>query len=200
MKVAVHRLSLMFVVMLSLVLSVPVLAQDRGGEGGEGADRGGDRGGRQRWEEMSEEERDALRKRMEERRAEYEKQQSEEMRERLKMSAEDFEVIGPMIDKVRTAQRERDSAMRAGRGFGQRGGTSTFGVEQTEHVKASSEAMAELRQALEDDDAGDIKNALTKLRKARAALDKAVKDAQAELQGVCTAKWEAEFVMMGLLD
>ncbi len=193
------RLFLMLSLALTFGMSLPAVAQD----GGQGGDRGGDRG-RPDWENMSEEEREAFRKRMEERRAEFEKQQSDEMRKQLEMTEEDFAVVGPLIEKVRNATRERDSASRGGRGFGGPGGQGAFtqrgGAEQSEHVKAANEAVAELRQAIEDDNAGDIKNALAKLRKARVALDKAVKDAREELRSVSTAKWEAEFVLMGLLD
>lgn len=202
MEAHARRLSFLFIVMMMMSLSLPALSQDRG-------DREGDRGSRaemrERWENASEEEREEMReemrKRMEERRAENAKEQAKEMRERLEMSEEDFELISPMIDKVRTAMRERDMATRGGGrgGPGQRGGGS-FGIEQSENGKAASEALAELRQAIEDDDAGDIKSSLAKLRKARAGLDKTLKDAREELRSVSSAKWEAEFVVMGVLD
>ncbi|MFN3167802.1 MAG: hypothetical protein ACE37H_12135 [Phycisphaeraceae bacterium] len=201
MNAFARSVSVLSVLMLALAVTSPALAQDRGGDG----DRGGDRNDwRERWENASEEEREQMReefrKRMEERRAEYEKQQAEQLRERLEMSEEDYEIIGPMIAKVRSAMRERDMATRgAGRDRGGRGG-NPFGGEQSDEAKAASEAMAELRQAIEDDNSGDIKKALGKLRKARAALDKAVTDAREELRSVCTAKWEAQFVVMGVLD
>jgi len=160
---------------------------------------------------MSEEDRNALIKRMEERRAEFEKQQATELQERLKMTPEDYDAISPLITKIRNLSRERDAAFRSsGRGgfggggggfggFADRGG-SGFGPEQSESSKSASEALAELRQAIEDKNTGDIKNALIKLRKARTAIDTALKEAREELRGVCTPLWEAEFVVMGLLD
>lgn len=199
MKTLTHKLALMTIVALLLTIALPLTAQERGG--GDGADRGdraerGDR--RQRWEDMSEEERDALRKRFEERRAEFEKQRKTELKEKLEMSDDEFEVINPLIEKVQSAIRERDMVAnsRGGRGgFGQRGG-----AELSKPAKAVTEAMAELRQAIEDDNTGDIKDALAKLRKSRAAMETIVTEAREELRAVCTAKWEAEFVVMGLLD
>lgn len=196
MKTLARKLALMALVTLFLTMALPCTAQERGGE--DRADRGdrGDRNDRrQRWEDMSEEERDALRKRFEERRAEQEKRRQAELKERLEMSDDEFEVISPLIEKVRTVIREREM-VRSSRN--RRGGG--FGTELSKPAQAVTEAMAELRQATEDDNAGDIKDALGKLRKSRAAMDKLVKDAREELRGVCTAKWEAEFVIMGLLD
>lgn len=201
---AVRQLPLLLIVLLGFAMAPAAFAQDRGGDDGERRDRG--REWRERWENASEQEREEMReemrKRMEERRAEYEKQQAEQMRESLGMSAEEFEVISPLIANVRSAMRERDMAMRGGggRGPGDRGGRGGFGGEQSDDAKAASEAMAELRQAIEDKSSGDIKNALIKLREARAALDKKVTDAREELRGVCTAQWEAQFVLMGVLD
>lgn len=202
MKTSALRLSRLLIVMLLLTMSLPAIAQDRGDRG----DRGGDRGDwRQRWENASEEEREQMREemraRMQERIAEREKEQAQELRERMEISEDEFEILAPMIQKVRALVRERDMVSRGGgRGApGERGGGG-FGVELTDPGKAVSEAMAELRQAIEDDNSGDIKDALSKLRKARAAMDALVKEAREELRGVCTAKWEAEFVVMGLLD
>lgn len=215
MKTAMKTMCLRVALLLALIAAVPAAGQERG------EDRGGnDRvDWRQRWENATEEEREQMReefrKRMEERRVESEKQQAEQVRERMGMSAEDFEIIGPMIAKVRNAMRERDMVTRgtAGRGGpgdrgssrggdrgGDRGAPPAFIGETSENLKAATEAMAELRQAIEEDNAGDIKSSLAKLRKARTALDQAVAAAREELRSVCTAKWEAEFVVMGVLD
>lgn len=202
MNTVTRRLPLLLLVTMSLTLALPATAQDRGG------DRGNDRRGdwRERWENMSEEEREALRERMEERRAEMEKRRSEQMREQLGMNEEEFELINPMIEKVRTLMREREMAGRGG-GQGRAGRRGGFGggggdaeQDQSPEVKAATEAMASLRQAIEDEDKGDIKAALAKLRKARAAMDAKVKTAREELRGVCTPQWEAELVVMGVLD
>ena len=200
MKALTHKLALMALVTFFLTLALPVTAQERGGDGADRSDRGDRNDRRQRWEDMSEEERDALRKRFEARRAEIEKARKTELKEQLEMSDDEFEVVNPLIEKVRSVIRERDmvASSRGGRGgfgFGQRGGT-----ELSKPAQAVTEAMAELRQAIEDDNTGDIKDALAKLRKSRAAMDKLVTDAREELRAVCTAKWEAEFVVMGLLD
>ena len=201
MKSLIQFFSLMLIIALALMVSAPAVAQDRGDGGNDRASqrdgdrRGGDRDRRQRWEEMSEEEREEMRRRMEERRAEYEKRRSEEMRERLGMSEDEFEVINPMIDKVRGLMRERQMAS-GNRGRGFFGGSD----EASDEAKSASEAMAELRQAIEDDNKGDIKDALAKLRKARTAMDAKIKEAREELRSVLTPKWEASLVVMGVLD
>lgn len=200
MKSLIQSFSLMLIVVLTVTVSAPVAAQDRGDGGNDRAserdgDRRGDRDRRQRWEDMSEEEREEMRKRMEERRAEYEKRRSEEMRERLGMSEDEFEIINPMIDKVRGLMRERQMAS-GNRGRGFFGGSG----EVSDEAKSASEAMAELRQAIEDDNKGDIKDALEKLRRARTAMDAKIKEAREELRSVLTPKWEASLVVMGVLD
>lgn len=193
---------LLLALIMTLSTGLPVLAQDDGADD-QPRERNRDRGNdwRERWENMSEEERAELRKRFEDRRAEMEKQRSEQLRERLEMTEEDFGLIAPMIQKVQGLVRERDMVSRGGGrgGPGQRGGGS-FGIELSDEGKAVSEAMTKLREAVENNKKGDIKDALSKLRKARAAMDKLVKDAREELRGVCTPKWEGEFVVMGLLD
>lgn len=200
MKKWTQNLALVAFVTCIFAMALPATAQERGGE--DRADRG-ERGQRddrrQRWENMSEEEREEMRQRFAERRAEAEKERTERMKEQLGMSDDEFEVISPLIEKVRTAIREREmvSSTRNTRG-GQRGGG--FDGELSEPAVAATEALAELRQAIEDDNAGDIKDALAKLRKSRAAMDTLVKDAREELRSVCTANWEAQFVLMGLLD
>ena len=202
MNSLIQTVSLVLIMAFSLMVSAPAVAQDRGdGDSDRASERDGDRRGdrdrdrRQRWEEMSEEEREEMRKRMEERRAEYEKRRSEEMRERLGMSEDEFEVINPMIDKVRGLMRERQMAS-GNRGRGFFGGSD----EVSDEAKSASEAMAELRQAIEDDNKGDIKDALEKLRKARTAMDAKIKEAREELRSVLTPKWEASLVVMGVLD
>jgi len=200
MKTLTRTLALMLLFTFILATAVPCAAQER--DGGDRAERGerGDRNDRrQRWEDMSEEDREALRKRFEERRAEFAKRQNEALKAQLEMSDDEFEVVNPLIDKVRTVTRERDMVGNA-RGFGRRGGGGARGVELSEPAQAINQAMAELRQAIEDDNTADIKDALAKLRRSRAEMDKLVKDAREELRAVCTAKWEAEFVVMGLLD
>lgn len=203
MKSLPRLMPLAMIGLLMVSMSLPVFAQDRGEERGQERGQDRERGGdwRERWENMSDEEKEAMRERMRQRMAEREQQQSEDLRERLEMSEEDFEAIAPMIKKVRDLSREREMVTRGGgRGTpGQRSG-GDFGVELSDSAKAASEAMAELRQAIADDDKGDIKSALGKLRKARTAMDKALKEAREELRSVCSAKWEAEFVVMGLLD
>lgn len=198
MKPLIQRPALMLILAFSIVMAMPSIAQERGGGDNDRAserdsDRRGDR--RQRWEEMSEQEREEMRKRIEERRAEYEQRRSEEMRERLGMSEEEFEVINPMINKVRGLMRERQMASgNRGRGF------ISGSNEISDEAKSASEAMAELRQAIEDDNKGDIKDALEKLRKARTAMDAKIKEAREELRSVLTPKWEASLVVMGVLD
>ena len=196
------RFSMLALALLMVfAMGLPAAAQERGGDEARPTERERDRGQnwRERWENMSEEEREQMRKRMEERRAEYEKRRNEQLRERLDISEEDFELVQPLMQRVQTLLREREMTTRSGRSS-QRGGGFGSGGELTDEGKAVAEAMGELRQAVADDNKGDIKDALGKLRKARAAHDKKVSEAREELRSVCTAKWEGEFVVMGLLD
>lgn len=200
MKTAALRIPLFLLFVLAMLAPLSGVAQERDGEGER--DRRAEL--RERWENASEEEREKMREEMrarwQEREAERSKQQAEQMRERLGMSEEDFEAIAPMIEKVRNLLRERERATRGSRGGqrGDRGGSDTSSM--SDQGKAMTEAMSKLREAIEDDNSGKIKAGLKKLREARAAMDKTVKEAREELRSVCSAKWEAEFVVMGLLD
>ena len=160
---------------------------------------------RERWENASEEEREQMREEMrqrsQERNAERSRQQAEALRERLGMTEEDYEAIAPLIDNVRTLLREREQATRgsrAGQRGGRAGGADTSNM--SDQAKAVTEAMTTLREAMEKEDDKAIKSGLKKLRESRDAMDKSVSDAREELRSICSAKWEAEFVVMGLLD
>lgn len=201
MKMMPLRLPLTLLFMITMALPLSAVAQE--GEGNR--DRGSRAEMRERWENASEEEREQMReemrKRFEERNAERSKQQAEALRERLGMTEEDYEAIAPLIGNVRNLLREREQATRGSRA-GQRGGR-TGGADtsnMSDRAKAVTGAMATLREAMEKEDDKAIKSGLKKLRDSRAAMDKAVSEAREELRSICSAKWEAEFVVMGLLD
>lgn len=219
-KSSIRRFSGMtLLVLLSMALSVPALAQGGRGQGGEG---GGRDGGRQRFQDMSEEEREAMMEQMRERMAERQAQMDEQLREDLDASEEEFEILLPLIERVRTLTRERQMATAAATfgGFGQgqarggrggrggeaaggRGARGGFGglFETSEEGEALTEAQTELREVIEEKAvAADVKDALDAYREARDAMDEAIDDAREELRGLLTARQEAYMVLNGMLD
>ncbi len=207
--------------MLSFGLASPVVwAQDgpppdgpRQRDGGREAgqrDRGP--GGRGGWENMTDEQREQMRERFEERRKQMEKQMNEQTREELDMSAEEFEALLPMIQKVRQLTQEQMavgmSSMFGGRGNrgpgGGRGGFNPFGDtdSMSSQGKALSDATTALRETLDKDDvsADEVKSKLAALRSARNNMQDALRQAREELRGYMTPKQEATLVLQGLLD
>lgn len=110
-KSSIRRFSGMtLLVLLSMAMCAPAFAQGGRGQGGEG---GGRDGGRQRFQDMSEEEREAMMEQMRERMAERQAQMDEQLREDLDASEEEFEILLPLIERVRTLTRERQMATAA---------------------------------------------------------------------------------------
>ena len=208
MKRFTEQTSMMAFAVVLLMSFCATLAQPAPPEGGgRGADRRGDRG--MRMEDMTDVQRQQMMERFEQRRKEMIQQQNERMRENLGMSEEAFEVLEPMISKVRQLSGE---SMFAGRSFGGFGGRSNRGggrgfnpfgsQEMSPQGQALSEATDTLRETLEDDAAisDQIKEQLAALRKARVAMQDALRQAREELRGFLTQKQEAMLVLNGLLD
>lgn len=200
------RVLTLMIAVFALSLTGPVLAQERGGDGG--GDR--PRMSREQWESMSEEEREAFREEMRARMAERQAEREQEQRKAMEMSEEEWELIGPKIIAIRQMQQQRQIA--DGRGFGgrggpqggdQQGGRGGFGnIELSEDAVAIQEASTELRELLEDEAASsdEIKDALKALRNARNAMDTKIKQAQEDLRGLLTTKQEAMLVAQGVLS
>ncbi len=191
-------------------VAMPVAAQDGP------PDR--QRGNRQRFEDMSDEEREAFRERMMERLAEREAEMLEDLREEMGAGEDDFAVLSPMIVRVQSLQRERDTLAAAarfggrggpggrgqgrggGRGFGGPGGFAMF--DMSEHAQSWQDARAGLEEALEDDDAAaeTLHEKIKALRAARAAHESELASAQKELREVLVARQEAVLILRGMLD
>ncbi|MCG8508509.1 MAG: hypothetical protein MI741_04705, partial [Rhodospirillales bacterium] len=122
---------------------------------------------------------------------------SQFMQDRLQCTEEEWEVMEPMVTKIRGLQAE-SSGMR-GMSF-RRGDRGNDGEEREE--SATAKATRELREVLEDEDAKAeaIKAKLDALRKARKAGAEKLAEARKELRGILTQRQEAEFVLMTVLD
>ena len=150
-------------------------------------------------------------------REQMQQRMQEAMRERLGASKEEWQILGPMIEKVQTLQRQSRSARFMGM-FGGRRDRGRFGRRREgdqqpepaaqpqappERVLSETQKKAEaLRKLLaaEKPDAAAIKTALAELRAAREKARQAVVAAQKQLQGIVTVPQEAQLVMMGILE
>lgn len=117
------------------------------------------------------------------------------LREALACSDEEWEVIGPRVEKVAEiqfeARRARFGGMGGPGGPGGRGGM----------FQASPEAQA-LSEALDSEDTSneDIKAKLKAFRDAAKKKEEELKKARAELREVLTLRQEARLVLMSILD
>lgn len=200
----VRSLLTLSVLVGALTLSAGTAMAQPEGDRGDRRDRG-DRGDRrERFENMSDEQREQLRERFAQRMQERQQREAERLQDELGATDEEFALLNPRIEKIRTLQRERMMAERMG-GNDRRGGPGGFfgaDVELSEQGQALRDAAQSLRESLEDEDASAdaIKQALTSLRETRAAMDTQVKAAQEELRGLLTARQEASMVVQGVLE
>ena len=201
-------------VLLAVMVVVPAVGQDGGQRGDREGDRRGERRERMDWDNMSEEQQKQMRERFEQRFEEMRREQAQRMRERLELSEEEYEAIEPMIDQVNQLARESMSAGRnmfggrdRGRGGpgGDRGrGSNPFGDQDnmSPQGKTLTEASEALRETLENTDASsdEVKSRLAALRKARASMQDALRQAREELREFVTPRQEATLVLQGTLD
>jgi len=148
--------------------------------------------------------------------AQFQAQMDKAMQDRLGVTEDEWKVLQPKIEKVRTAQRDaRGGGMfgMGGPGMGGRGGRGGRGGNnppadqpaQPDNAPAQSEvqkASTALGKVLENKEAKpeDIKAALTTLRDAKVKAKTELEKAQKDLKEVLTLKQEAQFVMMGMLE
>ncbi len=114
------------------------------------------------------------------------------LKEQLRPTDEEWQVLQPMIEKVNNAQR----AARAGGGArGPRGGGDQA---ETELQRASRE----LREAVQNDSSNEavIQQRLNAYRAAREKAEAELAAARKELQEVLTPRQEAVLVTMGMLE
>jgi hypothetical protein len=193
-------------VFVASVMSVPALAQDQGGDGGNrGGDNaqqgdrgpGGDRGGRRGGGggNFNPEE---FRQRMMDR-----------FKEQLGVNDEEWQVLQPKVERVLAAQ--RDTRAGGGMGFGGRGGGGPGGFgggpggggrggdgPDTELGRASRELRTLIQS--EGASAEDIASRLAAFRAARDKANAELAAARTELKELVTQRQEAVLVMAGLLE
>lgn len=141
----------------------------------------------------------------------------ERMREMLGASEEEWQIIGPRLEKVQTLQMQSRAGggMMFGRGPGGPGGPgqgpgagdnggrgdrqNRRGGGMWGEPMPEATALQELLQS-EDAKADDIKAKLQALRAAKARNEAELKKAQAALAEVLTLRQEAQLVLMGTLS
>ncbi len=165
------------------------------------------RGERVRRARLSPEE---MRQRMEQR----QRERIERMREELKASAEDWQVLGPAIQKVLDAQQEirRYTGRGMMMGFGGRArgapaagsgaGAPTGRTGARVREVAEDSPLRSLSELTRQEGASpaQLKAALAKLRKDREAKRAALKKLQKSLQELVTPRQEALLVLSGILE
>lgn len=174
------------VLAISLCLGV-ALAQQGGRGGGQGRAGGGFAGARDPGQ---------MRQMMNDR-----------IKEALGATDEEWQVIGPRLEKVSTLQREAAAGGSMRALFGVRGGRGGAGGQQRPDApererSAVEQAMGDLQQVVDDESAAadQIKQKLTALREAREKAKQQLVKAQQELREVLTLRQEAQLVLFGMLD
>jgi hypothetical protein len=134
------------------------------------------------------------------------------MKERLGVSDQEWQVIGPRLTKVMELNRQTGGGgMGIGRLFMRRGPQGQRGPggdrprpgrPEGQELTPVQKAMDELDATLENESAAaeEIKAKLTALRTAREKARQELAVAQQELRKLLTLRQEAQLVMMGLLN
>jgi hypothetical protein len=128
----------------------------------------------------------------------------ERMQESLGATDEEWQVIGPRLEKVMTLSRET----RGGRGMGalfgrgRRGGPPGRDDEPEEEQTAIEKAAGDLEAVLDNEaaEAADVKQALSAYRAAREEARQELAKAREGLKEVLTVKQEARLVLFGMLE
>lgn len=177
-------------VLLGALAGLPASAQQApdnggnggGGGGGDGGGRGGRGGGGGNFDPA------AMRQRW-----------TDQLKTDLGVTDEEFKVLQPKIEKVRTLQRE--TGQQRGMGMGGRGGPNAPAVDATT-LPPVARALAELKTVLDNKEATpeQIKEKLTALREAKAKAKENLLAAQKELTELLTARQEAVLVQNGTLE
>jgi len=133
---------------------------------------------------------------------------AQRMQEQLGITAEEYKVIGPRIEKVQTLSRDLNGGgmfgrmgrmgRTGGRQGGRRGAAGATDVELTAVQKATEALRTTLDGA--SPSADTIKQQLTALRQAKEKAKQELATAQADLRKVLSLPQEARCVLMGLLD
>lgn len=118
----------------------------------------------------------------------------ERVKASLEVSEEEWEVLRPKIDKVRSF---RMNAQRTGMGRGRRNGSP-----ETVDITPMQKASRELNEALSNKESSpkDIAAKLAALREARKKNEGELGEARKQLKELLTQKQEAHLVLMGILE
>jgi hypothetical protein len=157
------------------------------GERGERPERG-ERGERR---QMTPEER-------EQRMAQWRQRMSDQQREGLGFSEEEWKAVKPLYDRVAELQGELRTGGMRGFQFGRRGGEQGERPEQSPLAKARQK-LAEVSEA-ENASAAQLQGAIKEYRAAREKAQKDLGEAQKALREVLTAQQEAKLILRGMLD
>ena len=126
------------------------------------------------------------------------------IKEQLGVNDDEWKVLQPKVEKVMTAQRSAATGGGfGGFGGGRRGGGGGGGGGGGDQPQSEvAKARADLRTTLENQNASadEINQKLTALRNARSKAKGDLESAQKELKEVLTARQEAVFVSMGMLE
>jgi hypothetical protein len=130
---------------------------------------------------------------------------AERMQEQLGVTAEEWKIVGPRVEKVQTLSRDLNTGgfgmfggrMRGGMG-GRRRGMMGENAEPTAVQKAAETLQTTLDSPSPSTE--EIKKQLTALRQAKEKTKQELATAQAELRKVLSLPQEARCVLMGLLD
>jgi DNA repair exonuclease SbcCD ATPase subunit len=126
------------------------------------------------------------------------KQLQTRLKEALGATDEEWQVLGPKIEKVQKLMLQSGDGGMAMARLGMGGVNTGGGTEQTE-VQKKLQALQELRKN-KDASTEDIRAALKDYRDAKAKAKAELEKARAELRELLTVKQEAQLVLMGLLE
>jgi hypothetical protein len=134
--------------------------------------------------------------------AQMRQRMEDRMKEQLGVSADEWKVLQPKLEKVMTARRDT----MGGFGFGGRGGRNRGadqGAQPSDRQESKvAKAQNELRTTLDNSSASsaEIDAKLKALRSAREQARKDLAAAQRDLKEVCTPRQEAVLVLDGWLE
>ena len=125
-------------------------------------------------------------------REQFQERMNERIKQQLNASDEEWEVIQPRFQAVMDARQEQIQARRVM--------TARRGRAERDEAPAVPEAVTDLQEALEQDDAVAISEALDAYREYQAAQQAEIQAAQEKLREVLTVPQEARLVLMGILE
>jgi hypothetical protein len=150
--------------------------------------------------------------------AQFQQRMNDRLKQALKVSDDEWNVIQPLLQKVQEKQREAGRGGMGGMGGGRRGGgqggpggqaspgaqpAADQGNQNNRQNRGGGSPEADaLQTALQNDgtSAEEIKTKLTALRQSRKKSQAELEQARADLSKILTVKQEAALVLMGMLE